>query len=411
MIAAASAESPAKVASPPGRWSIPLALLITTLINWLDRSGISLALPFIAHESGWTTAEIGAHGAQLISMFFVGYGLSNMLLSPFAERFGPRRSIALAIVVFSLCTALNAPLGGTVAAMVALRFILGIGEGIHFPMASAIVSRWFPPGERSRANGMWIFGPQLAVIAGPPLMVVVMTAWGWRAMFVVLGAAGLLIALPAVLRFVRDNGPLAAPAGTRPRESALAAFRRFDYWLILIAGCMSNVILFGLLTWLPTYLSEGRHVPFADLGKSASYPYWAGALAIPFWAWLGDRLNTRALFASIGCGVAGIAVYFAAHAPTLTATVIFLSISIFFQDAYQTAEFAFVQRILPPERVGAGTGLYNGLAVIVGGAGGTALVGKVVEATGSYDTGLMVVVAAGIVNAVVLAVLARRIRY
>lgn len=65
----------------------------------------------------------------------------------------------------------------------------------------------------------------------------------------------------------------------------------------------------------------------------------------------------------------------------------------------------------PPERVGAGTGLYNGLAVIIGAAGGTWLVGKVVEVTGSYDAGLTVVVVAGLANAVVLAILARRIRY
>ncbi|MEO8449145.1 MAG: hypothetical protein ABI647_05105, partial [Gemmatimonadota bacterium] len=63
------------------------------------------------------------------------------------------------------------------------------------------------------------------------------------------------------------------------------------------------------------------------------------------------------------------------------------------------------------ERVGAATGLYNGMAVIIGGAGGTALVGKVVEITHNYDSGLMVVVAAGLINAVVLAVLAKRIRY
>ena len=58
----------------------------TTFINWLDRSGVSLALPQIAQERGWSTAEIGANGGILIATFFVGYGLSNMFLSPFAER-------------------------------------------------------------------------------------------------------------------------------------------------------------------------------------------------------------------------------------------------------------------------------------------------------------------------------------
>ncbi len=401
----------ASPALSPIRWRIPLALLATTLINWFDRSGMSFALTKISEEHHWTTAEIGANGAKLISIFFVGYGLSNMFLSPFAERFGPRRSIAVAVVAFSICTALNAPLGGTVAALIALRLILGISEGIHFPMSSAIVSRWFPLSERSRANGMWIFGPQAAIIIGPFLMVPLITKFGWRAMFLVLGATGLLVALPVVLRYVRDDGPYAPAPSQAPSESALAPFRRFDYWLLLVTGSLSNVIVFGLLTWLPTYLSNARHVDFASLGTWTSVPYWVGALAIPFWAMLGDRSNTRALFASFGCGVAGISVYFAAHASSLGITLVFLAGSVFFQNAYQVAEFAFVQRLLPPERVGAATGLYNGLAVIVGGAGGTWLVGKVVEATSNYDSGLMVVVAAGLINAVVLYWLARRIRY
>ncbi len=180
---------------------------------------------------------------------------------------------------------------------------------------------------------------------------------------------------------------------------------------MLAAGILANIEIYALLTWLPTSLAEGRRVPFADLAASASAPFWMGAVAIPIWAVLGDRTNRRALFASVGSGIAGAGVYFAAHASSVGLTVAILSLAIFFQTAYQTSEYALVQRILPPARVGAATGLYNGLAIIVGGAGGTALIGGIVEATGSYDSGLMVVVAAGLLNVVVLGLLARRINY
>jgi MFS family permease len=390
---------------------MPLALLVVTMINWFDRSAMSLALPKIAEERGWTTAEIGANGGRLISIFFIGYGLANMLLSPLAERFGPRKSLGIAVIAFSICTALNAPLGATVSALLALRFLLGVAEGIHFPMASAIVSRWFPAGERSRANGIYIMGVQVAIVAGPLLMVPLISHFGWRTMFLFLGAFGLVVALPAVVAVLRDDGPF-VHAGEGPAVgSVLAVFRRFDYWLVLVAGILSNIIIYGLLTWLPTYLAKGRQVPFADLAADTAAPFWAGALAIPFWAVVGDKTNKRALFASIGCGIAGTGVYFGANASSVLLVIIFLSVSVFFQNAYQTAEFAFVQRILPPERVGAATGLYNGIAIIAGGAGGTALIGKVVEVTGSYDSGLMVVVVAGWINVVVLYMLYRRIHY
>ncbi len=393
------------------RWRMPAALLIATAINWFDRSAMSLALPKLAEENAWTTAEIGANGGRLISIFFIGYGLANLFLSPIAERFGPRRALMVSVVAFSLCTALNAPLGATVSALVALRFLLGVAEGIHFPMASAIVSRWFPLGERSRANGIYIMGVQIAVVTGPFFMVPLIDHFGWRTMFLVLGALGFLVALPAVVGILRDDGPYAPQPGARSDVSLFSVFRNGSYWLVLIAGILSNVIIYGLLTWLPTYLAKGRNVPFADLAADTSIPFWLGAASIPFWAVVGDKTNRRALFASIGCGIAGIGVYLGAHASSLIMTVAFLSIAIFFQNAYQTAEFAFVQRILPPERVGAATGLYNGMSIIAGGAGGTALIGKVVEATGSYDSGLMVVVAAAAINLVVLALLYRRIKY
>jgi len=405
-------REPAIETLSPVRWLIPLALFATTFINWLDRSALTFALPAIAKEHGLSTAEeIGANFASVVPSFFLGYGLSNIFLSPLAERFGPRRSIALAIVAFSICTALTSPLGGMIAALAALRFALGLGEGIHFPMASAIVSRWFPPSERSRANGMWIFGPQAAILAGPFLIYPAITHVGWRSMFVALGAVSLLIGLPVVLRFVRDDRPAAKAASSGPPASVFAPFRQADYWLLLVTGSLSNVILYGVITWLPTYLANGRHVAEADQAGLVAAPYWAGAVAIPVWAVLGDKLNKRTLFAATGCGVAGISVYFAAHAADLTVMVALLSVVVFFQNAYQTAEFALVQRVLPPDRIGAGTGIYNGIAIIVGGAAGTLLIGKVVAVTGDYNRGFMVVAVAGVLNAVVLAVLARRIRY
>ncbi len=397
-------------APSPIRWRMPIALLIVTTINWFDRSALSLALPKIAEEHGWSTTEIGANGGRLISLFFLGYGLANLILSPIAERFGPRKALAWSVVAFSVATALNAPFGASVIALAALRFLLGVAEGVHFPMSSAIVSRWFPLNERSRANGLFIMGVQVAVVTGPFIMVPVIEHFGWRGLFLVLGALGFIVALPAVIGLLRDDGPYRQGDGT-DGAPLLAVFRNGSYWLVLVAGILSNIIIYGILTWLPTYLAKGRQVPFADLAASASAPFWLGALAIPVWAVLGDRTDRRAQFASVGCGLAGIGVYLAAHSTGLALTVAFLAGSLFFQNAYQTAEFALVQRILPPERVGAATGLYNGMSIILGGAGGTALIGKVVEVTGSYDSGLMVVVVAGLLNAIVLGLLYRRIKY
>ncbi len=149
------------------RWRIPVVLAVTVLINYLDRNNLALAIPRIAQEFGWSDREVGSKGELLLAAFFLSYALSNMLLSPAAERFGAKRSVIAAIAAFSLVTILSAPLGYSFTALIVLRLLLGLGEGVHIPMASAIISRWFLPGERSRANAIWGSGILVSTAIAP----------------------------------------------------------------------------------------------------------------------------------------------------------------------------------------------------------------------------------------------------
>ena len=74
----------------PGlRWQMPAILLLTVLVSYFDRMNITYAIAKIGAEYGWTTKEIGSYGGLLMNIFYVGYGLTNMLLSPIGARFGP----------------------------------------------------------------------------------------------------------------------------------------------------------------------------------------------------------------------------------------------------------------------------------------------------------------------------------
>ncbi|MDV2997896.1 MAG: hypothetical protein N4J56_007601 [Chroococcidiopsis sp. SAG 2025] len=78
------------------RWRIPLVLAVTVFVNYLDRNNLALALPRIARDFGWSDRQVGAHGEWLLGAFYLSYALSNMLLSPLAERFGAKRSVIVA---------------------------------------------------------------------------------------------------------------------------------------------------------------------------------------------------------------------------------------------------------------------------------------------------------------------------
>jgi sugar phosphate permease len=409
------------------RWRIPIVLAVTVFVNYLDRNNLALALPKIAQDFGWSDREIGSHGEVLLAAFFLSYALSNMLLSPLAERFSPKRSVILAIVAFSVFTILSAPLGQSLMALVILRLLLGLGEGVHIPMSSAITSQWFSPTERSRANAIWGAGILMATASAPLLIVPFVNALGWRSTFAVFGAVGMLLSIPLVWFFVPDvpvaNRSSSASELTTDRnpndviDDAQINRARKNYlrdrrfWLTVLGGILNAFCAFGILNWLPTYFNRAKGIDFDRLGGALALVFVAGIVGILLMAYLGDKLQRRILLASAGFLIAGGMVYIAASVNTVELLVLFFAMAVFCQSAYGAQEYAIVQRLLPANQVGAGTGLYNGLSILFGGVGGSLIPGSIVAATGNFNAGMLSIVVGALLAAAVLLLLSRLIQY
>jgi MFS family permease len=353
-----------------------------------------------------------------------------MFASPLGEKIGARKSLIVIIILFSFFTAVTPTVSALFFAFVAVRFLLGIGEGIHFPMMSLLTKTWFPPKERSRANGIWISGVMWSTIIAPILLVPIIEWLGWRGMFYFLGVMGLLISVPLVYFFV-FNSPREHPQISRaeveyiednmePEEEAAEGFgaqirviaKKPTYWVLMLAGIMNNMAAYGLIMWLPTYFVRERGLDFGKLTFVAAIPYLFSILGIAVMAFLGDRMGRRSFLAGICYIVTAVITYFAATAPTIPATVILFSAAIFFQMAFVTNEFAILQHILPKERVGTGTGFYNGMAMLIGGGVGPIVVGQVVSMTGgNYTAGIMTLMGMAFVCGVIMLILSRIVKY
>lgn len=408
------------------RWRIPIVLAVTVFVNFLDRTNLSLALPRIAQDFGWSNRQVGSNGEWLLGAFFLSYALSNMLLSPVAERFGPKRSTIVAITAFSLFTILSAPLGQSLTALIVLRLLLGLGEGVHIPMLSAITSRWFPVSERSRANAIWAAGITLAIATAPLLIVPLINAIGWRPTFAFLGIVGVLLSIPLVWLLVQDeprrnynvsetelayiHAGQGLADGSAMRTS-MSYVRDWRFWLTALVGTLNAFCAFGTLNWLPTYFNRAKGIDFERLGWPLALIFATGIAGIALMAYLGDKLQHRMLLAAVGFLVAGVMVYMASSVNTLGLLVLFFAIAVFFQSAYGAQEYAIVQRLLPADQVGAGTGLYNGLSVLFGGVGGSLIPGSIVATTGSFDAGIFSVVVGALLAASVTFMLSRMVDY
>lgn len=409
------------------RWRIPVVLGVTFFVNYLDRNNLALALPLIANEFGWSDKQTGEYGQYLLGTFFLALGLSNIFLSPLAQRIGPRRSVILAVASFSVVTILQAPLGQYLLILIMLRLLLGLGEGFHVPMMSEITSRWFPRRERSRANAIWNVGILLATALGPLLLVPLISTIGWRPAFAVLGVTGMLVSIPLVLLVVRDEprredgvseaelayirqGSDAAVTGENTKPSA-SYLRSPSFWLMALAGTLNAFCGFGVLSWLPTYFARTKGIDFSSLGWPLAIIFSAGVVGVLFMAALGDRINRRVMLMSGGYIVAAGMLYFATTMTALIPLVALFALGVFFQSAYTGQEFAVVQRVVPDTRVGSGSGVYNGLSILFGGVGGSIVPGTIVAITGSFTAGMLSIVCGAVLAAIALFVLARVVRY
>ncbi|MEW6263615.1 MAG: MFS transporter [Thermodesulfobacteriota bacterium] len=423
-------SDPVKVrtAVPGLRWRIPSVLLVSFLIAFFDRMNISYALPQIAKSYGWSVVEVGRYGGLIMSSFYVSYGLANILLSPVAAVFGPRRSLLAIAILFSLFTTLSAPAGMIFGLFVAVRVCLGVSEAVHVPMMNVLTKKWFPVHERSRANAIWLAGLFLSMVLAPLVIVPLVEHFGWRGMFLILGGLGLAVTFPLLYFFVYDtpdSHPRLSPAEARYIEDGLekdeepedlwSGFRKLlkkrTYWLILLAGTFNSMVAFGLFSWIPTYFTEGRGLAFSKLAYATSIPYLCSLVGLLFWALMGDKTNKRALIAGLGYLAAGQLTYFAATAPTIEMVIVLFCVTIFFSVTWAGNEFALLQRIVPREQIPAGVGLYNGLCMMIGGGLGPVIIGQVVAATGNYTAGILSVTAFFSIGGLVMLLLAAKVRY
>jgi len=170
-------------ANVPVRFRLVLWLFVLSAVAFLDRTNISIAGVEIAREFHLDNTRLG----WVFSAFLIGYAIFQIPGGAFAQRLGPRRSLAICVVWWGVFTALTAlvPPGviGALFLLVLVRFALGAGEATMYPASNRFIERWFPMNERGKANGLIFAGVGAGSGLTPPLVTAIILYWGWRASF------------------------------------------------------------------------------------------------------------------------------------------------------------------------------------------------------------------------------------
>ena len=176
------------------RWTIVGLLFTASLINYFDRATISFALPLISKELQLGPMEKG----KLLSAFFFSYALMQIPVGWCADRLNLRWLYAGAFALWTIAQGLMGLAGGLTALM-AFRVLLGIGESIYLPGGSKLVSLLFSRAERGLPAGLFDFGTRTGLVIEGILVPWMLTRYGWRRTFIVVGFSALLWLVPWLL--------------------------------------------------------------------------------------------------------------------------------------------------------------------------------------------------------------------
>jgi MFS transporter, ACS family, D-galactonate transporter len=238
------------------RWWIVGLLFAASLINYLDRAAISFALPLISKDFRLTSQSKGL----LLSSFFWSYALMQIPIGWCADRFNLRWIYAGAFSIWSFAQGLTG-LAGSLAALIAFRIVLGIGEPIYLPGGTKIVSLLFAPKERGLPSGLFDFGTRTGLVLEGILVPWLLVHFGWRRTFIILGFTALVWLVPWFLVFprrMRAAGTNLASTDLTPRSVGRLINRN------LLGICLGffcfDYYWYVLVTWLPDYLVTVRQL-------------------------------------------------------------------------------------------------------------------------------------------------------
>ncbi|MDN7991139.1 MFS transporter [Burkholderia orbicola] len=381
---AAAAAAPA---TPPSRKRLLiLALLfVTVVINYLDRSNLSIAAPELFKELNIDPV----HAGLVFSAFGWTYALMQIPGGWLVDKVSPRVLYAGALALWSAATLLLG-FAGSFVGLIVLRLAVGALEAPAYPINNRVVTTWFPTRERASAIGGYTSGQFVGLAFLTPVLAWLQVHLGWHMVFVATGLAGIAWAAvwyavyrePRTLRgvnaaesaLIRDGGGLvdledriAARSDRTPstwRDLGVVLGRR-KLWGIYLGQFALNSTLWFFLTWFPTYLVKYRGMDFIKSGFLASLPFLAAFVGVLCSGVLSDWLMRRG--ASQGFArklpiISGLLIstcIIGANYVSSTGWVIAFMTIAFFGNGFASITWSLVSGLAPARLLGLTGGVFN----------------------------------------------------
>ncbi|HWB32203.1 MAG TPA: MFS transporter [Acidobacteriaceae bacterium] len=266
-------------------WTVVGLLVLSVVINYVDRSNLALAAQPIQREFTLSPVQYG----ELLSAFSWTYALLQLLgtVGWVTDRFPVGWVMVGGYVLWTASTALTGLVTGF-AALYATRLLLGVGESVAYPCYSRVFAE-MPQTARGRANAFIDAGTKLGPALGALLGGMILEHYHWRVLFVALGAGGLLWIIPWIALMPRPEEGTAAKSSAS-RLSIVRLLRVKSAWGAFIGHFCGNYFYYFLMLWLPNYLMGEQKMGIGAASRVTSAVFLLTATTTVAMGWVSDHL-------------------------------------------------------------------------------------------------------------------------
>ena len=402
------------------RWVISSLIFFITLVNFIDRSAISFVIEPLKNEFHFTDTQFG----MILSAFGLGYVLLTAIGGWLVDTWGARKVWPIAAVGWSVCVGLLGFAAGFWG-FIALRFLLGVTEGPHFPAMSRSVSDWLPPSERARALSLGLVAIPLSSVLGAPITSYLVADFGWRTMFIAISALGIIWAILWYFVF-RDNPEDSKYVNQLERQliknscgdTSLQEKTPIDWRYILthpallannFAYFAFGYMLFFATLWLPGYFLSVHGLNLKSVGWYLTIPWLVSAVFLKAGGFISDWLYQKTGSSRLARShliwssqlLAAVCFVILGFSSTLTSSLVFLSLGLGFGMMPQSAFFS-INIDIAKEKSASSQGVTSSCLSLAG-IIAPVLTGWLIDFTGNYQAAFLLL--GGIIGMAVVTVI------
>ncbi|ANS41883.1 MFS transporter [Serratia inhibens] len=382
-----------------------LLLFFAAIINFLDRSSLSVANSTIREEMGLSGTEIGL----LLSAFSLAYGIAQLPCGLLLDRKGPRIMLGVGMFVWSVFQTLSGMIHNFTQ-FIWVRIGLGIGEAPMNPCGVKVINDWFNIKHRGMPMGIFNAASTIGLAISPPILTAMMLAFGWRGMFITIGVLGIALSLGWYMLYrnrqdidlsAQEQAYLNAGSVSARREPMnfrewRSLFRNRTMWGMMIGFSGINYTAWLYLAWLPGYLQTTYHLDLKSTGLMSAIPFLFGAAGMLSNGFVTDFLVRRGMVPLKSrkiCIVAGmlLSASFTAIVPQATTTysaVVLIGMALFCIHFAGTSCWGLIH-VAVTSRMTASVGSIQNFASFIFASFAPVITGFILDTTHSFKLALI----------------------